>query len=178
MAEKDEKTSKPLPLPKNQGMTIQSPSRSPDAGRPLPNSFNTQKKVNYGIGYGFYHAHNGTDGSPQIPFGNLINTSRYVSQQIAVYATGTTAVSVFGGYALLSGHITSVGVVSNNSSGGTVTVVGKTAGTIAVVGYSTVPGTISYPATNIYAVVKKGDFLTVTPTQGSVTCLITMTNET
>ncbi|MDE2227333.1 MAG: hypothetical protein KGJ89_05270 [Patescibacteria group bacterium] len=163
-------------FPKNKtGVSFQPPARSPDEGRPEKNGFHEKKKAAFGVNFPPYHVHNGTD-APRIPLGSVQNVSPYLSQQIAVYATGKTPVAVFGRSCPLNGHVTSFMAISNSATAGTVTLYGTTAGTIVSLGFSNVPGTVSAPSSNIKAAVSIGDTFTVTPTAGSVTCLVTVIN--
>jgi len=102
---------------------------------------------------------------------NLTMKNNYVS--IAVNVQGTTVANVFGGVAPTAGTITSFGVLSVGSTSGTVVLFGTTAGTIATVATSATGGTYTGSNSFIAAAVAAGDTVKITPTTGSMTCIVT-----
>jgi len=153
-------------------MNRQEMAPSPDEGRPLENSIHEKKKDAFGVNYGFYHYHEGIT-SPRFPKGNLSDMPSSLSEQLAVYCEGTAAVNVFGAKAPVKGIITNFAVISNSTTSGTVVLFGTTAGTISTIVSSATPGTYTGSAAKILAKVGFGDTVTVTPTAGSMTCLVT-----
>ncbi len=125
----------------------------------------------YGIFGVPFHVHNGVD-SGQITSRDILGFPPALSQQIALYVTGTTVVDVFTTpTAQVTGTVTLFATVSHGSAG-TAVLWGTTAGTIATIYCGGTAGVYVGSSSNVNARVVTGDTLHITPTGGSMTCLV------